>query len=102
MEVLDELVHALVSVGEMLGQRLEDDVFKARREVFPEPGQGFRLLVEDRMDQRPLMVPFKREDPREHLVEDDSQRPDVRALVDGLAFRLFRRHIGDRAHGRSL
>ena len=30
----------------------------------------------------------------EHLVEDDAERPDVGALVDGLAPRLLGRHVG--------
>ncbi len=54
------------------------------------------------MDQRPLVIPLKREDPRQHLVENDSQRPDVGALVNGFALRLLRRHVGDGTHGRSL
>ena len=35
--------------------------------------------------------------PREHLVEDDAERPDVRALVDRFALAPARRHVGGRA-----
>ena len=31
---------------------------------------------------------------REHFVEHDAERPDVRALVDRLPARLLRRHVG--------
>ena len=34
---------------------------------------------------------------RQHLVEHDTERPDVRALVDGLALRLLWRHVGGSA-----
>jgi hypothetical protein len=37
----------------------------------------------------------------EHLVEDQPKRPDVRALVDRLAPRLLRRHVGGRAENHA-
>ena len=38
---------------------------------------------------------------REHLVEDEPERPDVRALVYRLAPRLLRRHVGGRAENHA-
>ncbi len=46
---------------------------------------------------------MKRATAREHFVQDDTERPDVRAAVHGLAARLLGRHVGgradDHAHG---
>ena len=33
----------------------------------------------------------------EHFIEDDAERPDVRALVDRSALGLFGRHVGGRS-----
>ena len=49
---------------------------------------GHRLLREARL-------------PGQHLVENDAERPDVAALVDGLASRLLGRHVGDGAEDHS-
>jgi hypothetical protein len=37
----------------------------------------------------------------QHLVEHDAERPDVRAAVDRLPLRLFRRHVGGGAQDRA-
>ena len=34
----------------------------------------------------------------QHLVDDDTEAPDVGACVDGFPARLFRRHVRDGAH----
>ena len=39
--------------------------------------------------------------PREQLEEDHAERPDVGPLVDALAGRLFRRHVGRGAHDQA-
>jgi hypothetical protein len=38
---------------------------------------------------------------REHFVEDNAERPDVRAPVDGLAARLLGRHVGGGAENHA-
>jgi hypothetical protein len=53
-------------------------------------GASFEDGRERVRDRRPV----EELSPREHLEEDDTVRPDVCALVDALAPRLFRRHVG--------
>ena len=48
-----------------------------------------------------VLSPVERVSAGEHLVEDDAEGPDVGALVDGLALRLLRRHVGGGADDHS-
>lgn len=49
--------------------------------------------MENRIDDRRLVLPGERPRPRYHLVEHDSQRPDVAPAVDFFPRRLLRRHV---------
>ncbi len=99
-QVLPELFHAFVAVDGLLGQGLEDDVLQLRRQAGAELGQRLGFLLEDRVDQGLVVVPLEGKFAREQLVEHDSQRPDVRPLVERLPAGLLRRHVSHRAHGR--
>ena len=49
------------------------------------------------MDQRVQLIgDYQRPPARQHLEQDDAERPDVRALVDRLPARLLGTHVGGR------
>ena len=81
LEVLPELLHGLVAVGRLLGQGLAGRYRPARAAGRPYLDERLRLPVEDRIDDRLIMVPLEGQLAGEHFVEDDAQRPDVRPLV---------------------
>ena len=62
------------------------------------------LLSQDRGEHLRRVFSGERARAGEHLVEHQAERPDVRALVDELSFRLLGRHVGggaeDDAHLR--
>ena len=45
-------------------------------------------------------VDLERQPPRDHLVENDSQRPEIGAPICLLTDRLFRRHVGGSSENR--
>jgi hypothetical protein len=55
------------------------------------------VLAQHRGNRVGRGVALERPMARDHLVDDDAERPDVRALVHGEAARLLRRHVGGRA-----
>jgi len=50
------------------------------------------------MDQGLLIFALERQASGQHLIQDDAQRPNIRALIDGLTFGLLRRHVGHGAY----
>ena len=74
-------------------------VFRKRPERDRLPEHGGHRVRDVFAAEKPL--------PRQHLVKHDAKRPDIRALVDGPAPRLLRRHVrggpenhADPGHGR--
>ena len=47
------------------------------------------------------VAPSKWQPPGRHLIQHRAEAEEIRASIDRLAARLFGRHIGDRADGRS-
>ncbi len=58
-------------------------------------GFGESFMIDERIDI--CVSPVNGAHAGRHLVEDDAEREDVRALIDRLPFRLLRRHVGDGA-----
>ena len=77
-----------------------DDVVECRRDVPPRLRQLRRILLQDRRDRVARRVPLERPLAREHLVQDRSEREDVRAVIHGQAAHLLGRHVAHRAHHR--
>ncbi len=96
-EVGRELVRVLVTQGRILRETFVDDPLELHRDPRPKPRHRLVRLVEDRVDDRLVVVPGEWAAAGEHLVEHDAERPDVGAPVDRFRSRLLRRHIGDRA-----
>ena len=84
-------------------------VLGIRREAAPDQGaqaggdpvgQGVEvgITVDDRAEDIGHRFPAVQPLARQHLIEDDAEGPDVRALVDLLAAGLLGAHVGRRAH----
>ncbi len=54
------------------------------------------------MHQRNLAVASERKFSRKHFKEDNAERPDVGAVIDGQALRLFRGHVSGRSQARAF
>ncbi len=85
-------------VGVLLERLVQDALQregKARIELLGRPGRRVQDAVENERRRRG----GKGRDPRRHLIEHDAQRKKIRARIELLAPRLFRRHVQGRAHG---
>ncbi len=90
-----------VPPGRVLGQGLANDLPDPGRETGAKLLHRPRLLVDDGVEQSPLALAVEGQGAGGRLVEDDAERPDVRAGVDLVALGLLGGHVGDRAHGGS-
>ena len=66
--------------------------------ISPSEVRRLRILLQDRTDDGLDVVAVKGTPAGQQFVEDDSKRPDIRPLIDGLTPGLLGRHIGDGAH----
>ncbi len=73
-----------------------DDVRDGRGAIRPHASKRLRALVENGMDDPRVGPALERKLPREHLIDDDAERPEVGAGVHGPAYRLFRGHVSGR------
>ncbi len=60
-------------------------------------GDRLGILLEDRRGGLDAGRSAERSLPGQHLVEDDTEGEDVRAVIGGLALHLLGRHVGDGA-----
>ena len=76
-------------------ERLQHDLLERDGDVHRRVGltQARRRVREVHRDELDLVVRLERLPPREHLVEDDPRRVDVRPGVDDLGERLLRREV---------
>ena len=92
-KVGDHFLEARISSCGILLKGLLDDDAQLNGEVGVVRGEGFGIDVQDRVDHPLVKISAEGEPAGEHFVEDDSERPDVRTLVNRLSPGLFRRHI---------
>ena len=85
-----------MSFGRILLQQPEHKAFERRREIASMRRRQLGLIVKNRVRNRDLLIPTKWLSSGEHLVEHDTERPQVRTSVHVLAPDLLRRHIGHR------
>jgi len=97
-ESLERLFHRLKSLAGVLLKTLHDgrvDAARQRRRQFRRVGRTFADLFQR---QRNGGVAVKGGFTGEHLVEGQAVSVDIDAMVEGLAFSLFRRHVSGRSH----
>ena len=82
----------------VLGEQTLDDPAHGSRGLRCELAQGLGLLPDDRDERLGARLALECALARRHLVEDRAERELVGAVVDGLAARLFGRHVPGRAH----
>ena len=86
----------LESTVAVLFEAMLDDVVESGRDVSPGRRKLRRLLCQDRDDRVARRGPLERALAREHLVQDRSERKDVRAVIDGESPHLLGRHVAQR------
>ena len=94
------LLGALVSVLRILGERTEHDHVQVGRDFRPDLRGRLRNLRQVLHRDLERGVARERQPSGEQLVEDDPDRVDVRALVDGGAAGLLRREVLSRPDDR--
>jgi hypothetical protein len=100
-QVHQQFPGGLVAIPRLLLETLQDHLLDLRREIVAQRSWRRRFLVDDVVDGgRGELLP-EWESAGRHLLEHDAERPDVAALVGGLAQQLLRRHVGERAGERS-
>ena len=82
--------------GGLLGERAADDAIDRRDRR--RSGQGRRLLVDRRVQNRDHGVAGERGPAGEHLEQDRAGGEQIGAAVERLAERLFGRHVARRPH----
>ena len=97
-DVNDQFASVLIAVGWSLRQALFDDPLQFHRHAGTQRCHRFGLFVEDRIQNRLVIVALERQLACDHLVQHHSQRPDIGARVDRVSQRLLRRHVRCRAH----
>jgi hypothetical protein len=89
------VAHIVQTPAWLLPQAELDGATNRRRDVRRQRLQ-VRLALEHSREGSSRILGAECALPREHLVEYAAERPDVGALIDGLAPRLFRAHVGGR------
>ena len=89
---------ALVASVGVLGEALVHQQFQLHRDTGPQCRHRLGLFAGDRIHYRLIVVALERLLAGDHLVQNDSQGPDVGAAIDLAAVSLLGRHVGDRAH----
>jgi hypothetical protein len=92
-------VNAVVAVRRPLAEGAPEHRVDAGGTSRRDVGDGLRLGGEGGDQHGVLARPPERPHAGEHLVGHHAERPDVRAVVDGLAERLLGAHVGDRPDG---
>jgi hypothetical protein len=103
LEPRDDGARIRNAIGLRLAQAVVDDVrqdvWHAGHEV---AHRATRLGRQQIVDERIVAQRMHRVLARQHLEHDHAERPQVRAVIDGVDARLLRRHIRERADERAF
>ena len=99
-EGLGDLAGLLRPLGRVLLEAAQDDVLELLADLGAERARRLRDLVDDAVEDR-LDLAGERRLADEALVEDDAERVDVRAAVEGARGDLLGREVRDRADERA-
>ena len=101
IKFLPNLLGPLRPILRLLREHLVYEILKLRRNLRTVRRHRLRVLVHDRVQNRSLVLRAKGELPRHHLIEQNPQRPEVRAMINILSPRLFRGHVPHCPQGRT-
>jgi len=91
----NEIARRLKSRSGILLQAVRDHLLDRRRHLRTGRRELRRLVPENRVHRLDGRIAAEGPLAAEHLVEDDAEAEDVRAMVDGEPTYLFRRHVAD-------
>jgi hypothetical protein len=94
--------HRGIALVGLLGQHPGEDALEALGQALDRAGDRRGLLGQDGARRRRGRFLLERVPAAQHLVEDDAEREDVRARVEGPAPQLLRRHVGRSAGGQAF
>jgi hypothetical protein len=97
LERPQHVVRRLRAVGGVLLQQVHDQRGDRGGRGRPPPGDRLRRLGGVGGEELAGVAPVERRAAGEHLVEDNAERVQVGAVVDGVPRRLLRRHVCRRA-----
>ena len=101
LERAREIPHAREAPLAILRHAPEEDRLQVLRDVGPEAPERHRIGPHHGETDLRDRLPLERRDPGEELVENEPERPDVRARIDVLrGAHLLGRHVERRAHER--
>ena len=98
LEIERDVARRVEALFGILLQAVPHDPLEPRLDALVRRREVRRFLAQDRRHRLRRRVAVERADAREHLVQDRSEREDVRALVRGLALDLLGRHVAERSH----
>ena len=84
----------------ILFQKLSNDPLQFGRRLRIALANRLRRLVQESVENNRRGRAVKRPRPRHHFVQNHTERPEIAACIHDLAASLFRRHVGNCAHGR--
>src|SRR5580765_4485885 len=85
----------------ILLERLADDVFQFRWEIWIQPDRRRGRPVQNRLEDQRRGVAAERQCSRRHLVEHRAERKQIRSPIEVLALGLLRRHVGHGPQSRA-
>src|SRR5438094_785310 len=88
-----------VTEGGIFLQRLVENIFKGQGQSGIQLRRRNRRRMQDASENEGSGRAGKWNHARGHLIQHSAKRKQIRACVQLLAARLFRRHVRDRAHG---
>src|SRR5207248_135981 len=100
LERLKQFVCALIPFLALFAQRFADNLLKLGRSVREVIRERLWLLLKNRRHRFSRRVAGERRMPRYHFVKDYAETPDIGALINRRAVRLFRRHVTNRSQYR--
>jgi hypothetical protein len=80
-KVYNELIGVLVTLTGRLCEALTDNEFEFHWDTGTEAGDGVRVAVQDGLQKSILVFRIERPLAGEHLVEQNSQGPDIGSLI---------------------
>src|SRR5262249_12749243 len=86
----------------ILRKASSNDALEARRRERRHLGDGPRLVLQDRGDERSWCSAIERATTRGHLVEDAPERPEIASAIRLTPLELLRSHVLERAYQRAF
>ena len=94
-QLVAQLADLLITIARIFGHCFVENPLEPRgRLARPRFGQQLRLIVNYSMADIDGRLATKRPRTRQHFVKEHTRRKNIRARIDAIATRLFRRRVG--------